>query len=367
MNPYDPNCCCPDLCYPVPCPPSGPSVGPTGPRGAQGPIGPQGIAGPQGIPGPTGPTGPAGPQGPAGVPGSTGNTGRNGTNGTNGLPGRGLQVGSTATGAPGTQATVTDNGDETMGLLNFVIPRGDPGLPGEIGPTGPTGPAGPQGETGPAGAAGPQEAMGPTGPTGPTGAMGMTGPQGEIGPTGPAGPAGARGPTGPQGETGPTGPAGSSTSGLTAYGGLYNSGTQLVFFTAPDTPLPVNLNTPMPLKNVAAGANTLTVQLSGNYEINYNVLLNTSKASTAAVGVRRNNVMIPETRGSQTMAADDTTGLSFDGRLSASVIVPLTAGDTLDLAISMVRTLPTGLDAVINGGANATLSIKLLDPDPVQP
>ena len=123
----------------------------------------------------------------------------------------------------------------------------------------------------------------------------------------------------------------------------------------------------MPLKNVAAGANTLTVQLSGNYEINYNVLLNTSKASTAAVGVRRNNVMIPETRGSQTMAADDTTGLSFDGRLSASVIVPLTAGDTLDLAISMVRTLPTGLDAVINGGANATLSIKLLDPDPVQP
>ena len=61
------------------------------------------------------------------------------------------------------------------------------------------------------------------------------------------------------------------------------------------------------------------------------------------------------------MAADDTTGLSFDGRLSASTIVTLAAGDVLDLVVSVVRTLPPNPDAVINGYANATLSVKKLD------
>ena len=350
-------------------------MGPTGPRGErgeQGERGPAGEQGPQGEQGYAGVRGPQGPQGEMGCPGPQGEQGPQGERGIQGERGEtGPQGerGETPTVAVGTVQLgdlpqVIANPTETGISLDFVVPLGPTGPQGEVGPQGIQGPQGAQGETGP---------QGPTGAS-PTVSVGTVtageDPQITAVPT----ETGVSlsfvvpiGPTGPQGETGPTGPAGSSTSGLTAYGGLYNSGTQLVFFTAPDTPLPVNLNTPMPLKNVAAGANTLTVQLSGNYEINYNVLLNTSKASTAAVGVRRNNVMIPETRGSQTMAADDTTGLSFDGRLSASVIVPLTAGDTLDLAISMVRTLPTGLDAVINGGANATLSIKLLDPDPVQP
>lgn len=61
------------------------------------------------------------------------------------------------------------------------------------------------------------------------------------------------------------------------------------------------------------------------------------------------------------MAVDDTTGISYDGRLSCSLIVSLSAGDVLDLVISIVRTLPANLDAAINGYANATLSIKKLD------
>lgn len=190
-------------------------------------------------------------------------------------------------------------------------------------------------------------------------------PPGPIGPTGPTGAAGVTGPTGPTGATGATGPQGEpgeTASGLTAYGGLYNAGTQLVFFTASDTDVQVRLNTAMPLRNVAAaGNNTLTIQTAGDYEINYNMLLNTSKASTVSYGVRRNGTVIPATRGSQTMAADDTTGLSFDGRLSASTIVMLAAGDVLDLVVSVVRTLPPNLDAVINGYANATLSVKKLD------
>ncbi|WP_141709402.1 BclA C-terminal domain-containing protein [Eisenbergiella tayi] len=159
----------------------------------------------------------------------------------------------------------------------------------------------------------------------------------------------------------PSRPASGKPAGLAAYGGLYNSGTQLVFFTAADVPVQVKLNTPMPLKNVTAVNNSLTVQTAGDYEINYNILLNTSQASTAAAAVRRNGDILTQTRGSQTLAEDDTANLSFDGRLSASVIVPLSSGDVLDLVLLIVRTLPDNLDAIVNNNANATLSIKKLD------
>lgn len=114
----------------------------------------------------------------------------------------------------------------------------------------------------------------------------------------------------------------------------------------------------MPLKNVTAVNNSLTVQTAGDYEINYNILLNTSQASTAAAAVRRNGEILTQTRGSQTLAEDDTANLSFDGRLSASIIVPLSSGDVLDLVLLIVRTLPDNLNAIINNNANATLSIK---------
>lgn len=97
-----------------------------------------------------------------------------------------VNVNSTTTGAPGTDASVTNSGDEVNVMLDFVIPRGA---------TGATGPQGPQGETG---------ATGPTGPTGPQGETGATGPQGPQGEQGPKGDTGDTGPTGP---TGPTGAA----------------------------------------------------------------------------------------------------------------------------------------------------------------
>ncbi len=134
------------------------------------------------------------------------------------------------------------------------------------------------------------------------------------------------------------------------------------FFTAADQYIPISLSTAMPAKNVAyPTANSLTVLEDGDYEINYNILLNTSRAVDVAIGVRRNGAMIQQTRGSQTLAVDDTTTLSYDGRLSCSTIVALSANDTLDLAIAVLRTLPSGLDTVINGNANATLTVKKLN------
>lgn len=162
---------------------------------------------------------------------------------------------------------------------------------------------------------------------------------------------------GPQGEPGPQGPAG----GASAYGGLYQAGTQLVTFPAADTYVQVRLNTPMPMKDVSSSAaNSLTIQQAGDYEINYNVLLSTSQAADVGIGVRRNGVILAQTRGSQTLAVDSTTTISYDGRLSASTIVTLAAGDVLDLAIQVIRTLPANLDAAINGYANAALSVKKL-------
>ena len=88
--------------------------------------------------GSVGPTGPTGPAGPATI-----------------------TVGTTTTGEPGTNASVTNVGTNENVILNFSIPAGA---------TGPTGPQGLAGETGPTGATGPQGLVGETGPTGATGA-----------------------------------------------------------------------------------------------------------------------------------------------------------------------------------------------------
>jgi hypothetical protein len=79
-------------------------------------------------------------------------------------------VGTTTTGAAGTNASVSISGHE----LSFTIPRGDTGATGNTGPTGSTGPQGPTGNTGP------QGPTGATGPQGPQGIQGDTGPAGSV-------------------------------------------------------------------------------------------------------------------------------------------------------------------------------------------
>ena len=160
-------------------------IGPQGPAGATGPQGPRGPKGDTGDTGATGATGPTGPAGATGPQGPKGDTGM----GT-------IAIGTTTTGEPGTDASVTNSGTSQDAVLNFTIPQG---ATGAQGPQGETGPQGPQGETGPKGD------TGDTGPQGPKGDTGDTGPQGPQGETGPQGP---KGDTGATGETGPQGPAG---------------------------------------------------------------------------------------------------------------------------------------------------------------
>ncbi len=122
-----------------------------------------------------------------------------------------VNAGTTTTGAAGTQARVTNSGNTTNAIFDFLIPAGPTGL------TGATGPAGPAGAAGPTGA---------TGPQGPQGNPGAAGAQGLTGATGAAGPTGSTGATGPAGPTGATGTTGQSAYQAAVAGGFVGTQTQ---------------------------------------------------------------------------------------------------------------------------------------------
>lgn len=170
-----------------------------------------------------------------------------------------------------------------------------------------------------------------------------------------------RGPQGVQGAQGIQGvPGADGENVLSAYGGLFNTAVQPLTFTAVNTYIPLTLNMIMPIKNVTVSGNTLVLNEAGDYEINYNVLVSASASVDMAVAVRSNGAVIPSTRGTQTLTYSAEAGLTHDGLFSGSAIVTLAEGDVLDIAISVINTLPTGLDAVVNNYANSTLSVKRL-------
>lgn len=153
-------------------------TGPTGATGARGPQGAQGIQGPQGLQGRTGAQGPKGDtgatpnitadanviQGDPTVPasctvtktgtaenpiftftfqnvkgnkGDKGDTGETGARGPQGPAGMGtITIGTTTTGAAGTDAEVTNSGTAQDAILNFTIPQGATGANGADGADG---------------------------------------------------------------------------------------------------------------------------------------------------------------------------------------------------------------------------------------
>ena len=132
-------------------------------------------------------------------------------------------------------------------------------------------------------------------------------------------------------------------------------------FAAADSYVQVQLNTAMPSLGVTGNANnTLTIQEAGDYEIAYNLLMSGNAAATMAAAVRNNGSVLQQSRGAQTLSVDGTAALSHDARLSASTVASLPAGSTLDLALSVVNTLPAGFTVLLNGYANATLTVKKL-------
>lgn len=96
---------------------------------------PQGAKGDKGDKGDTGEQGPQGDQGPQGSQGPKGDTGDTGPTGPAGSAAT-ITVGTTTTGNPGTNASVTNSGTSSAAVFNFTIPRGNTGATGPQGPDG---------------------------------------------------------------------------------------------------------------------------------------------------------------------------------------------------------------------------------------
>ena len=226
-----------------------------------------------------GPTGPTGPQGPATI-----------------------TIGTTTTGNPGTNASVTNVGTNENAILNFTIP---------------------------AGATGAQGIQGPTGPTGPQGIQGAAGVQGEIGPTGP---------------TGPTGPSGESSL---SYGSKYDTTTDTISLTA-DTDSPVPLTTTAPLSGITA--NTLTITANGVYKIDYFFNGSPNVEATLTLSVSQNSNPISSSTIIKEVQANT------DDILNGSIIVSLSANDEIGLGLS------SNVNATVStaDGTNAFINIVRL-------
>ncbi|MFQ9510920.1 MAG: hypothetical protein ACLRZ7_08445 [Lachnospiraceae bacterium] len=137
-----------------------------------------------------------------------------------------IEIGRTITGAPGSEAFVSNSGNAQNVVLNFTIPQGHPGAPGKQGPTGVAG------------------QKGTTGEKGDTGPMGPKGEKGDTGPMGPKGEKGDTGPMGPKGEKGDTGPMGASANEHLEYAlyQLSSTDSNLIFHIEKTNSIKISLS-----------------------------------------------------------------------------------------------------------------------------
>lgn len=98
-------------------------------------------------------------------------------------------------------------------------------------------------------------------------------------------------------------------------------------------------------------ANSVTVAQDGNYEITYFISATASVATTLTLAVRQNGTNIP----SLVISRPLTVGTS--SIYSGTAIVSLTAGSTIDMALSAL--LAVGV--TLGTGVNASLTVKKLN------
>ena len=210
--------------------------------------------------------------------------------------------------------------------------RAGVGPPGVSGPPGEPGPRGAPGPTGPTGAA--STVPGPTGPIGPTGPTGAA--STVPGPTGPTGAASTvPGPTGPAGPTGATGPAG----GLSQFGYVYNTGSQVV---AVGDSVTFDSNGILTAGIThTAGSSQIALTSSGTYKVTFGIsAVEPSQYSAFLNGVAITGATYGSGAGTQ----------QNNGQVIAAVV----AGDVLTIrnytsaAASTLQTLDGGTQANVN-------------------
>lgn len=158
---------------------------------------------------------------------------------------------------------------------------------------------------------------------------------------------------GQQGIQGEQGIPGEPGSGLSSYGGGYNSKNQPLSFTAINTPIKISFDTAYPELNLSKTSNTFLIQESGMYEIIYNLDVLTNKSVNVSTFVDRNGVPITSSLNTQQLG----TNQKNDALFSAALITKLSSGDVLDLSVS-VDSLPNGLSMSISNYSNCSITIK---------
>lgn len=283
------------------------------PRGKEGPIGP------------TGERGPAGPEGPAGAQGLKGERGEQGPST--------IKIGNVTTGDPGTEAEITNTGDEKDLVLNFKIPRGNIGPKGEQGETGPRGLPGEIGitehitidetKTLEAG----EEASVVDDFYSYQHHLTFNIPKGEKGDVGPQGPAGM--------------------AGTIAYGLRYINKAQ-------EITVPANNDLILPLEETGTAFNTaydtsngIDIKENGVYKISYFFGCAPKTNCVLVLSPKYNGLSIPGGNVSLELTAN------YIGNISNSVFMSLSNGDVVTLNVTSI----TGATLSLNGSTNGVLSV----------
>lgn len=138
------------------------------------------------------------------------------------------------------------------------------------------------------------------------------------------------------------------TAGLAAYGGKYSNTAQTINLGI-GTQSQIALANTMPnLNTTYTPTNSITVTQAGTYEINYYSNISVALGTTVTLAVRNNGTNIPDTVISRVLSVG--VGSIYSG----SVIVTLTAGSVIDMAISAL----VAVGVTLGSGVNATLTVK---------
>ena len=232
-------------------------------------------------------------------------------------------VGTTTTGAPGTDASVVNVGTPTSAVLDFTIPRGDTGATGPIGATGATGSAATVnvGST-ITGAAGTNAVVNNSG-TSSAAVLNFIIPRGNTG---------AAGPQGPQGPAGPVSYA--------SYGSFYDTTTQTAASTTTAYPILINTTAEaidLSIQNDTSSNPTLiTFAVAGVYNVQYSIQFTSSDTSIHNVNVwlRKNGTTsADDVAYSNSLYAITSKHGSINGQMIAAInyVLSLSAGDYLQL------------------------------------
>lgn len=135
---------------------------------------------------------------------------------------------------------------------------------------------------------------------------------------------------------------------LPAYGGLYEDALPFIDLPGGGAEVQVPFSETMPFDNITPGANTLIINESGDYRLDFLLLLSSAAiVEPITVYIRANGIVLPSTLQAHRLSTDEETNIS------GFTIETLAAGDIIDLAISSTNAFLLQLSPA----QNATLMV----------